>query len=122
MRRNFIAKNSVHPAKSRIVIEGSVEPSSLNALTRQLHSLSNHDLEEMKDIIDALLLSRRQIIDTEEEPPETPCTADSTLKPGIGHIELKMIPDKETGKSYGPYRYLRYWSQGRLRTRYLGKA
>jgi hypothetical protein len=28
---------------------------------------------------------------------------------GRGHIELKMIPDSKTGKTYEPYRYLRYW-------------
>lgn len=36
-----------------------------------------------------------------------------------GHIEEKMIPRK--GKRYGPYLYLRYWFDSRLRSRYIGK-
>ena len=39
-----------------------------------------------------------------------------------GHIEIKMIRDKKRGKTYGPYRYLRYWQDGKLQTRYLGKV
>ena len=33
-----------------------------------------------------------------------------------GHIELKMI-----GK-WGPYAYLRYWQDGKLHSKYLGKV
>lgn len=43
-------------------------------------------------------------------------------KGGKGHIEVKMIPDTKRGKVYGPYRYLRYWQDGKLKTHYLGKA
>lgn len=39
-----------------------------------------------------------------------------------GHIEQKMIPDKKTGKLYGPYLYLRWWDGKRLRSHYLGKV
>ena len=39
-----------------------------------------------------------------------------------GYFEEKMIPDKKTGKLYGPYLYLR-WMEGKVRRSiYLGKV
>ena len=37
-----------------------------------------------------------------------------------GHIETKYI--KRGDKEYGPYLYLRYREEGRLRSKYLGKG
>ncbi len=37
-----------------------------------------------------------------------------------GHIEVKFI--RRAKKLHGPYRYLRYWEGGKLRSKYLGKG
>src|SRR5438128_1410016 len=42
------------------------------------------------------------------------------LGPGR-YLELKFIPDRRSGKRYGPYMYLRWVADGRFRSRYIGK-
>ena len=79
--------------------------SPLDVLTIQLDKLTEAELWEVRAIVDALLEVKAF--------PE---------KSGSGHIEVKMIPDKKRGKFYGPYRYLRYWQDGKLLSRYLGKV
>lgn len=36
-----------------------------------------------------------------------------------GSIEWKTIRDKKRDKEYGPYAYLRYWEDGKLKSKYL---
>ena len=79
--------------------------SPLDVLTIQLDKLTEAELWEVRAIVDALLEVKAF--------PE---------KSSSGHIEVKMIPDKKRGKFYGPYRYLRYWQNGKLLSRYLGKV
>lgn len=78
----------------------------LDALTIQLDKLTEAELLKARSIIDALL-----------EVKAFPSSSRSA-----GHIEVKMIPDSKRGKTYGPYRYLRYWQDGKLLSRYLGKV
>lgn len=78
----------------------------LDAIALQLDKLTEAELLEVKSIVDALL-----------EVKAFPSSERST-----GHIEVKMISDKKRGKTYGPYRYLRYWLSGKLLSRYLGKV
>jgi hypothetical protein len=42
------------------------------------------------------------------------------LGPGR-YLELKLIPDRRSGKRYGPYLYLRWFADNRFRSRYIGK-
>jgi hypothetical protein len=94
-------------------------------LIQQLQDWGDEELEDLAEMIHGLLESRRE--ETEEERPET--REDGTplgKHGGRGHIELKMIPDSKTGKTYGPYRYLRYWGVTKkgtigLKSVYLGK-
>jgi hypothetical protein len=37
-------------------------------------------------------------------------------------LELKYIPDADSGRTYGPYLYGRWREAGRKRSRYIGKA
>jgi hypothetical protein len=37
-------------------------------------------------------------------------------------LELKSIPDADSGRTYGPYLYGRWREAGRKRSRYIGKA
>ncbi|NJO66109.1 MAG: hypothetical protein HC832_00305 [Leptolyngbyaceae cyanobacterium RM1_405_57] len=95
-------------------------------LIQQLQSWSDEELGELTEMLQGLLESRRE--ELEEENQETREDGSSLGKHGgRGHIELKMIPDSKTGKTYGPYRYLRYWGvtkKGRmgLKSVYLGKV
>lgn len=95
-------------------------------LIQQLQARSDDELEELAEMIEGLLESRRE--PPEEEVKETREDGSSLGKyGGRGHIELKMIPDSKTGKTYGPYRYLRYWGVTKkgtmgLKSVYLGKG
>jgi len=97
------------------------------ALVPTLDSWTDAELQELIAIAQGLLNARTV---TTPEPEPNPKRLDGTSlgkHGGTGHIELKMIPDKTTGKSYGPYRYLRYWgttNQGKmgLKSVYLGKV
>jgi hypothetical protein len=90
----------------------------LDAIAQQLDTLSWNELLDARSIIDALIESKSPPSQDEQQPSLTSSTASSRRR---GHIELKMIPDKKSGKAYGPYRYLRYRSGGKLRSAYLGK-
>lgn len=43
------------------------------------------------------------------------------IKLGHGYLEMKYIPNRRTGKMYGPYLYQRWVEAGRRRSRYVGK-
>jgi hypothetical protein len=94
-------------------------------LIQELQEWHDQELEELAAMIAGLLESRQQeFSDIPEERREdgTPLGRHG----GRGHIELKMIPDARTGKTYGPYRYLRYWGVTKkgtkgLKSVYLGK-
>lgn len=94
-------------------------------LIQQLQKWDDRDLEDLQAMIQGLLESRHST-----EPVEVSTRADGSAtgkRGGVGHIETKMIPDKKTGKVYGPYRYLRYRGISRrtgkmaLLSVYLGK-
>lgn len=91
-------------------------------LIQQLQDWSEEELRDLAEIIQGLLESRR-----EEENQETREDGSSIGRHGgRGHVELKMIPDSKTGKTYGPYRYLCYWGVTKkgtmgLKSGYLGK-
>jgi hypothetical protein len=91
----------------------------LQDLAQQLDALSWNDLLEAQSIIDALIELKSPLFKEEQQPSVTSSTTSTGSR---GHIELKTIPDTKRGKSYGPYRYLRYWSGGKLRSTYLGKV
>lgn len=72
---------------------------------------STAELEEMKAIIEGLLSA------------SAPVPEDNTLnapllegRRGGSYIEAKLI------NGFGPYRYLRYWHQGKRKSVYLGKS
>jgi hypothetical protein len=115
-RNEFLANNM--PSQSP---ELSLRTSSqrLDAIASQLDALTQDELLEVKAMVDALLEARDAKM--EEFKPERDGGQLKRAR-GCGHIEIKMIPDKKRGKTYGPYKYLRYWMNGKLRTRYLGKV
>ncbi len=94
-------------------------------LIGELQDWRDDELEDLAAMITGLLQSRQQDVkDTSQEWREdgTPLGRHG----GRGHIELKLIPDAKTGKTYGPYRYLRYWGVTKkgtkgLKSVYLGK-
>ena len=76
---------------------------TLTQLAGEISQLPLSDLHELKAIIDGLIQAME---------PEAANEAANSLR---GHFEFKRV------KGYGPYRYLRYWSQGKHRSVYLGK-
>lgn len=95
--------------------------SPLDEIAQQLDALSKEELLEVQAIVEALLSARVELKGSPEEEAIDPGIPRGP-KGGRGHIEVKMIPDNKRGKTYGPYRYLRFWHEGKLRTRYLGKV
>lgn len=77
-------------------------------------------LTEMKAIIDGLLAAQDSFEPQEDEAHELssdPGTESlSRGKRGGGYIERKTI------NGCGPYRYLRYWHQGKRKSVYVGKV
>lgn len=94
-------------------------------LIQDLQNWHDEELEELVAMIAGLLEARHQeTLDAPQERREdgTPLGQHG----GRGHIELKLIPDAKTGRTYGPYRYLRYWGITKkgtkgLKSVYLGK-
>lgn len=95
-------------------------------LIQQLQDWSDQELEELTEMIHGLLESRKS--ESEEENQEIREDGSPLGRHGgRGNLELKMIPDSKTGKTYGPYRYLRYWGVTKkgamgLKSAYLGKG
>ncbi|MDB9529634.1 hypothetical protein PN498_26825 [Oscillatoria sp. CS-180] len=79
----------------------------VDELLRELSSWKAVELRELKAALGGLL----EAVDQEERQ--------SAKKGGRGHIEEKYI--QRGNKRHGPYLYLRYWQEGKLRSKYLGK-
>lgn len=87
--------------------------SAMKSITGSLAQLERPELEELAQIVAALLdLQAPEEAEVELEPSQGE-QAGSKAK---GHIEEKMI------NGYGPYRYLRYWQGKTLKSQYIGKA
>jgi hypothetical protein len=68
-----------------------------------IEGLSRTDLIKLQSVIDTLL--NEGYLDTDP----------------AGYVEYKFIT-RPNGKQYGPYRYRRAWINGKLTSRYEGKA
>jgi hypothetical protein len=93
-------------------------------LIQELQTWPDAELVELAAMIQGLLEARQPVA---AEPERRADGSPLGKHGGHGHIELKMIPDAKTGKTYGPYRYLRYWGVTRtgrmgLKSLYLGKT
>lgn len=93
-----------HSDSVRVHLEAETqEKRTLTQLAGEISQLPLSDLHELKAIIDGLIQAMQ---------PE----ANETTNSQRGHFELKRV------KGYGPYRYLRYWSNGKHCSVYLGKS
>jgi hypothetical protein len=95
-------------------------------LIQQVQDWSDEELGELTEMIQGLLDSRREELKAQDQKTREDGSP-LGKHGGRGHIELKVIPDSKTGKTYGPYRYLRYWGVTKkgtmgLKSVYLGKA
>jgi hypothetical protein len=96
------------------------------SLIQQLQDWSDAELGDLAEMIQGLLESRHEI-EMEENGETREDGSPLGKRGGRGHMELKMIPDSKTGKTYGPYRYLRYWGMTKkgkmgLKSVYLGRV
>lgn len=89
----------------------------LDEAIRAAHQLSDEDLPRLQAAIAGLMEAREIEKFRGQEEVETPETRTLNQRSGqSGSFELKMI------NKCGPYKYLRYWSGGKHRSVYLGKA
>jgi len=84
------------------------------------YRFQERDLLEMRQHIDNQL-ARRQGEDAGSKATLAH-EAGSARRLGTGTIEAKMISNGHSAKLYGPYLYARFWSEGRYRSRYIGKV
>lgn len=100
---------------------------TVKQITQDAASLSRDELLELQAIFQGLIESL-DATDEADEPdeasPKELSAADNYRgkRGGRGYKEIKTIPDKKLGKSYGPYLYLRYWQGKKLKSVYLGKT
>ncbi len=85
--------------------------SALETITGSLAQLERPELEELAQIVAALL-----DLQAPEEAEVEPGQGKQAGSKAKGHIEEKLI------NGYGPYRYLRYWQGKTLKSQYIGKA
>lgn len=88
---------------------------------QHLEQLADAELQDLADQLQGLLEARAGVAPENENPHGQngrANTAASGAKAQIaqGHIEIKTI------RGCGPYKYLRYRSGGKLKSKYLGKA
>jgi hypothetical protein len=97
------------------------QSSPIEHLVQQAANLTRSDLLELQAAIDALAVATEpQIIDLDEarkERREATSAAPATPK---GWIETSY--KTVNGKTYGPYRYLRYRHGATKKSTYLGKV
>jgi hypothetical protein len=92
-------------------------------LIQKLQNWSTDDLESLQAMIAGLIEAQ-----TPGNSVQRPDGSPIGQRGGKGCIELKMIPDRKSGKLFGPYRYLRYRGISKRTGRiallsvYLGKA
>jgi len=92
-----------------------------------LPSLAAWELADLREL-HAALGGLIEAMVTPQETPEIGSDGDGSKEEAVqlspkgsrGHIEAKYIP--RGNKRHGPYLYLRYWQDGKLRSKYLGKA
>ena len=96
--------------------------SALTKITNNLGQLSRPELQELKEIVNALLEATDQeeseevaLEEKEDLMRRSYEQAKAGQKPKRGHLEEKMI------RGYGPYLYLRFWQGGTLKSLYIGK-
>ncbi len=90
---------------------------TLRTIARDLDTMSTADLYALQAIVTGLIEAREDNSPAIDEPAPTSTTTTTAGKHGgRGHIELKTI------NGCGPYKYLRYWQGGKLKSEYIGKA
>ena len=82
--------------------------------------------EVVRSLKGSLRLIRREqvgaLLQAMAPPPAEPTRmARPQARHGGGWIEVRFIPDRDTGRRYGPYLYRRWRDGRRKRTQYLGK-
>jgi hypothetical protein len=86
--------------------------------------LSTVDLADIRRVLNAIGARAR---DEEErarpqELDDASTSEEAATRIGSVWLELKYIPDSETGRVYGPYLYGRWRESRHKRSRYIGKA
>lgn len=98
--------------------------SSYQIITSNLAQLSETELLELREAVNALLEatsasppieSKLRVKTPEEVMRHSYEQAKAGQKPTKGYVEQKMI------NGYGPYLYLRFWHEGKLKSLYIGK-
>ncbi len=95
-------------------------------LIAEIHGWETEHLIDLRDMLTGLIEAQQQPVRL-AVTDKRPDGSEIGVRGGAGHIELKMIPDRKSGKSYGPYKYLRYRGITKrgaigLKSVYLGKA
>ncbi len=97
------------------------QSSPIEHLVQQAANLTRSDLLELQAAIDALAVATEpQIIDLDEARKERREATSAAPARGKGWFEVGY--KKVNGKSYGPYKYLKWRLDGKKKSTYLGKV
>jgi hypothetical protein len=94
----------------------ATKTTQLQNIARGLDALSLAELSKIDAIVHGLIEARTEPKPANEPTIERGAQHAATKRGGRGSIELKMI------NGCGPYKYLRYWQGGKLKSQYIGKA
>lgn len=94
----------------------SRKPTAFQAITKNLGQLDRPELEELADMVAALLEDLTEDEETDDQVDDDGGSAKASKQAARGHVEAKTI------NGCGPYLYLRYWSGKTLKSKYIGKA
>jgi hypothetical protein len=94
------------------------QATAFKTVTANLFSLNQSELQEVADMVKGLLEALEdedaQVVD--QVKADVNGNGQPAKRAARGHVEAKVI------SGCGPYLYLRYWSGGHLRSKYIGKA
>lgn len=96
---------------------------TVEKFTEMMRSVAIDEFDDFRNEVNSILTERAQYLKEREEQElakqqeitEATQAIVAGDSPAIGHVEIKNI----NGRSY---RYLRYWDNGKLKSKYIGKA
>jgi hypothetical protein len=87
----------------------------------QTSRFGSADLAVIRRTLDSLELEVREVEAAERRKDLPAGFTTEARRLGSVWLELKYIPDADSGRVYGPYLYGRWRQAGRKRSRYIGK-
>ncbi len=95
-----------------------VHTAAFKIVAKHLEQLPLNELREIRDLVNGMVEAKEDETRVQAEPEhrEVGSLIAASQNVARGHYELKTI------NGCGPYKYLRYWQGGQLKSKYIGKV